>query len=184
MDAEVIRIEEEELQGQVMVEGHYMIDDDDLTNLHHEHVQATATFESEEIVNGNEEEEKKEYLEDTAPLLNPHMSNDKEVSTEAHSFITIPRETFHEPQASVFQCLQKSSSAKSLNDQCTQDQKSRSHRPTKILRSKQVGHLRRRHILLEGYQILKKKVWKGLVGHPRDRGRRCKFSFPFYFLYI
>jgi hypothetical protein len=80
-----------------MVEGHYMIDDDDSSNLHHEHVQATATFESEEIVDGNEEEEKEEHLEHTTPLPNPNMSNDKEVSTEAHSFITIPLETFHEP---------------------------------------------------------------------------------------
>jgi hypothetical protein len=27
------------------------------------------------------------------------------------------------------------------------------------------------HILPECYQILKKKGWKGLVGHPHDRGR-------------
>jgi hypothetical protein len=124
-----------------------------------------------------------EHLEHTEPLPNPHMTNEKEVNTEAHSFITIPLETFHEPQASVLQCLQKPSFAKSLKDRCIQDQKSRNHRPKMILRSKQVGHLRRRHSLPEGYQILKKKVWKGLVGHPRDRGRRCKFSFPFYFLY-
>jgi hypothetical protein len=162
--AEVTRIEEEELQGQVMAEGHYMIDEDDSNNLHHEHVQANTTFESEEIVDGNEEEEKEEHLEHTIPLPNPNMSNDKEVSTEAHSFITIPLET-----ASVLQCLQKPSSAKSLKDRCTQGQKSRTHRPMKILRSKQVGHLRRRHILPEGYQILKKKGWKGLVGHPRDQ---------------
>jgi hypothetical protein len=182
--AEVTRIEEEKLQGQVMAEGHYMIDEDDFSNLHHEHVQATATFEREEIVDGNEEEEKEEHLEHTTPLPNPNMSNDKEVSTEAHSFITIPLETFHEPQDSVLQRLQKPSSAKSLKDRCTQGQKFRNHRPTKILRSKQVGHQRRRHILPEGYQILKKKGWKGLVGHPRDPGRCCKFSFPFYFLYI
>jgi hypothetical protein len=89
--AEVTRIEEE---GQVMVEGHYVIDEDDSSNLHHEHVQAAATFESEEIVDGNEEEEKEEHLEHTTPLPNPNMSNDKEVSTKAHSFITIPLETF------------------------------------------------------------------------------------------
>jgi len=132
--AEVTRIEEEELQGQVMVEGHYMIDEDDFSNLHHEHVQDTATFESEEIVDDNEEEEKEEHLEHTTPLPNPNMSNDKEVSTEAHSFITIPLETFHEPQASVLQCLQKPSSAKSLKDRCRQEEKSRNHHPTKILR--------------------------------------------------
>jgi hypothetical protein len=182
--AEVIRIEEEELQGQVMVEGHYMIDDDDSNNLYHEHVQATATFGSEKIVDGNEEEEKKEHLEHTTPLPNPNMSNDKEVSTEAQSFITMPLETFHEPQASVLQCLQKPSSAKSPKGRCIQGQKFRNHRPMKIFRSKQVGHLKRRHILPEGYQMLKKKGSKELVGHPRDQGRHCKFSFPFYFLYI
>jgi hypothetical protein len=182
--AEVTRIKEEELQGQVMAEGHYMIDEDDFNNLHQEHVQATATFESEEIVDGNEEEEKEEHLEHTTPLPDPNMSTDKEMSTEAHSFITIPLETFHEPRVSVLQCLQMPSSTKSLKDRCTQEQKSRNHRLTKILRSTQVGHLRRRHIFSEGYQILKKKGWKGLVGHPRDRGRRCEFSFPFYFLYI
>jgi hypothetical protein len=114
-----------------MAEGHYMIDEDDSSNLHHEHVQAIATFESED---GNEEEEKVEHLEHTTPLPNPNMSNDKEVSTEAHSFITIPLETFHEPQASVLQCLQKPSSAKSLKDRCRQEEKSRNHHPTKILR--------------------------------------------------
>jgi hypothetical protein len=36
--AEVTRIEEEELQGQLMADGHYMIDEDDSSNLHHEHV--------------------------------------------------------------------------------------------------------------------------------------------------
>jgi hypothetical protein len=178
--AEFNRLEEEKFQRQLMAEGHYMIDEDDSSYLHHELVQATATFESKEIVDGNEEEEKHEHLEHTEPPSYPNLSTDKEVSTEAHSIITIPLETFHEPQASVLQCLQKPSSAKNLKDRCT---KSRNHRPTKILRSKQVGHLRRRHILPEGYQILKKKGWKGLVGHPCDRGRR-KFSFPFYFLYI
>jgi hypothetical protein len=53
--AEVTRIEEEELQGKLMANGHYMIDEDDFSNLHHVHVQATTTFGSEvvfeEIVN-------------------------------------------------------------------------------------------------------------------------------------
>jgi len=63
------------------------------------------------------------HLEHTAPPLNPNSSNDKEMSTEAHSFIIPP----------------------------------------------------------EGYQILKKKGWRGLVGHPHDRGRCCKFSFTFLY---
>lgn len=59
------------------------------------------------------------HLEHTVPPSNPNSSNDKDMSTEAHSFITIPLETFHDPQASVLQCLNKPSSAKSLKDRCT-----------------------------------------------------------------
>ena len=43
------RIEEEKLQNQEMVKGHYMIDEDGPNNSYHEHVQAT-TFGSEEVV--------------------------------------------------------------------------------------------------------------------------------------
>jgi hypothetical protein len=246
--AEVTGIEEEELQGQLIADEHYMIDEDDSSNLHHEHVQATTTLGSEvvfeEIVNepsmkgpfgescdqfefdldlvleqdealldstpeiqpengetteisfpntyssAAEEEEKGEHLEfvehpeHTAPPSNPNLFNDKEVSTETHSFITIPLETLHEPQALVLQCLKEPACAKTVKNSCTQGQKFRNRHPKKILRSKQVGYLRRRRILPEGYQILKKKWWKGLVGHPHDRGRRCKFSIPFYFLHI
>jgi hypothetical protein len=49
-----------------------------------------------------------EHLEHTVPPPNPNTSNDKEMSTQAHSFITIPLETFHEPQASILQCLKES----------------------------------------------------------------------------
>jgi hypothetical protein len=61
--------------------------------------------------------------------------------------------------------------AKILKDLCRQWHKSRNHRPKKIFSSKQVGYLRWGNILPECYQILKKKWWKGLVGHPHDRGR-------------
>jgi hypothetical protein len=50
-----------------------------------------------------EEEEKGEHLESiehlehTEPSPNPTTSNDKEMSTEAHSFIIIPFEIFNEP---------------------------------------------------------------------------------------
>jgi hypothetical protein len=146
-----------------MVERHNMIDEDDSSNPHHEHVQATTILGSEEVVeeivngpsledsleesfaylefdldldmiheqaealldstpeirpdNGEtaeisfpntsssaaEEEEKDEHLEsfehleqiESPPI--PNFPNGKEVSTEAHSFITIPLETLHEP---------------------------------------------------------------------------------------
>lgn len=116
--AEVTRVEEEELLSQLMAAGHYMIDEDDVSHSCHEHVPTITMFENEEIVD-SDEEENEEHLEPIAPPPNPNTSNDKEMSTEAHSFIIPPK----------------------------------------------------------GYQVLKKKGWKGLVGHPHDRGRRCKFSF-------
>jgi hypothetical protein len=48
--AELNIMKEEELQSQLMVERHYMIDDGDYNNPHHEHVQATTTRGSEEVV--------------------------------------------------------------------------------------------------------------------------------------
>jgi hypothetical protein len=110
-----------------------------------------------------------EHLEQAAPPSNPKSSNDKKMSIEAHSFITIPLETFHEPQASILQCLKEPSYAKTVKDLCTQPRKFRNHRPKKILRSKQVGYIRWQNIPPEGYQILKNKGSKGLVGHPHDR---------------
>jgi DNA repair protein RadC len=131
--AEVTRREEEEFQSLLMATGHYMIDEDDFSNFYHEHVPAITIFESEEIVDSNQEEEKEEHLEHTAPRSNPKSSNDKKMSTEAHSFITIPLETFHEPQASILQCLKEPSYAKTVKDLCTQPRKFRNHRPKKIL---------------------------------------------------
>jgi hypothetical protein len=43
-------MEEEEFQSQLMARGHYMIDEDESSNPHHEHVQATTTLESEDVV--------------------------------------------------------------------------------------------------------------------------------------
>jgi hypothetical protein len=54
------------------------------------------------VIENNKVEEKEEQIEPP-----PNFSNDKEVSTKAHSFITIPFETQHEPQASSFQCLEE-----------------------------------------------------------------------------
>jgi uncharacterized coiled-coil protein SlyX len=131
--AEVTKIEEEEFQSQLMAKGHYMIDEDDASHSCHEHVPTITMFENEEIVDSNEEKEKEEHLEHTAPPPNPNTSNDKEMSTEAHSFITIPLETFHELQASIPKCLKEPSYAKTVKDLCTQPRKSRHHRPKKIL---------------------------------------------------
>jgi hypothetical protein len=123
---------------------HYtsMIDEDDASNSDHKHVPATTILESEEIVDNDEQEEKEEYLQQIEPPSTPNLSNDKEMSTETHSFITIPFETLHEPQALVLQCLKEPSYDKFVKDLCTQGHKSMNHLPKKILRSKQVGYLR------------------------------------------
>jgi hypothetical protein len=50
-----------------------------------------------------------------------------------------------------------------------------------ILQSKQF-YIRWQNIIPEGYKVLKKKWWKGLVGHQYDRGKRCKvFSSSLFF---
>jgi hypothetical protein len=48
--AEFNRIGEEQFQSQEMAREQYMIDEDCPSDPHHEHVQATTTFESEEVV--------------------------------------------------------------------------------------------------------------------------------------
>jgi hypothetical protein len=97
--AEFNIIEEEEFQSQLMVRGHYMIDEDDASNYCHEHVPATTILESEEIVDNNEQVEHTELVE---PPANTSLSNDKEVSTESYSFIIVPFETHHKPKLQFF----------------------------------------------------------------------------------
>jgi hypothetical protein len=58
----------------------------------HEYAQTTTKLVSEEKA-VNEVEEKEKQFE---PPPIPNLSNDKEVSTEPHSFVTIPLETHHE----------------------------------------------------------------------------------------
>jgi hypothetical protein len=64
----------------------------------HEYAQTTTILVSEEKA-VNKVEEKEEQIE---LLLNPNLSNDKEVSTETYSFITISLETQYKPQALSF----------------------------------------------------------------------------------
>ena len=75
----------------------------------------------------NEEEENEEQVEPP-----PNFSNEKEVSTEAHSFITIPHKTQLEPQVSSFQCLEEPSYVEIFKDSRTQDHKSRNRVPKRI----------------------------------------------------
>jgi hypothetical protein len=181
-----------------------MIDEDDASNSYHKHVQATTTLGSEEIVDNKEEGEKEKQVEHPKQIeapANPNLSNDKEVSTEAPSFIIVPLETHNKPKASAPQCLKEPSYAKILEDLCMQTHKSRNHLPKKSRQSKQahksrnhlpkkshqskqVGYLRWQNILPRHYNVLNKKRWKGLVGHSNDRGKHNKFHFPFYFLHL
>ena len=62
----------------------------------HENAQTTTTLVSEEKAI-SKVEEKEEHLEQIKPLPIPIFSNDKVMSTKAHSFITIPLETYLKP---------------------------------------------------------------------------------------
>jgi hypothetical protein len=185
--AEFNKIEEEELQSQEMAIGQYMINEDCPSDPRHEHVQATTTFVSEERagVDGvdNHEEEKEEMEEQIEPLPILNWSYDKEVSTEAHSFVTIPLETYLKPQVSSFQCLEEPSYVEIFKESHTKDHKSRNHIPKWIPRNK-VNYIRWWNILPEGYHILKKKGWKGLIGHPYEWGRCGILPFLFFALHF
>jgi hypothetical protein len=140
----------------------------------HENAQTTTKLVSEEKAVSKVEEKDEQFEPSPIPIL----SNEKEVSTEAHPFVTNPLETYLEPQVSSSQCLEEASYVEILKESHTEDHKSRNCVPKWIPRNK-VDHSRWRNILPEGYQILKKKLWKGLVGHPYERGRCSMFSFLF-----
>ena len=92
--------------------------------------QAKALFDpTPKMQTKNGEEENEEQIE---PPQNSNLSNDKELSTEAHSLVTIPLETQHEPQVSPFQCLEEPSYVKIFKDSRTQDHNSRNHVPKRI----------------------------------------------------
>jgi hypothetical protein len=125
-----------------------------------EHAQVTTSLEGKEIVDNNEEQveqiERVEHHEKSEPPIDPNLPSDMEVSTEAPACITAPFETHQEPKASSLVRIQEPSYVKILKDLCTQARKSRNHFPKKIIPSKQF-YIRWRNILLEGYEVLKKK---------------------------
>jgi hypothetical protein len=189
---ELNRIEEEELQSQLMIEMHYMSDEDDSKNSYHENAQVTTILDGDEIVDNKEEHTKQveqiervEHYEKSQPPADSNLPSDMEVSTKTHACITVPLETHQEPKVPSLDCLQEPSHAKILKDLCKQARKSRNHFPKKILRirSKQFC-IRWRNIIPERYKVLKKKGWKGLVGHQYDRGSTVKFSPLVYFLHF
>jgi hypothetical protein len=105
---------------------HYMTKDNKSA---HENAQITTKLLSKEKA-VNKEEEKEVQVEQFEPPPNP--SNDKEVSIESHSFITIPLETYHAPQVSSFQCLEEPSYVEIFKDSHTQDHKYRNHFPKRF----------------------------------------------------
>jgi hypothetical protein len=101
-----------------MAQGHYMIDEDDASHSCHEHVPYNTILESKVIVDNNEKEEKEEQIEHKEKIEPPAdtiLSNDKEVSTEAHFFIIVRLETHYESKASNLQCLKEPSYVKILD---------------------------------------------------------------------
>jgi hypothetical protein len=84
---ELNRIEEEELQSQLMIERHYMGDEDDFENSYQKHAQVTTTLDEDVIVNNNEEQveniEQIEHHEKSQPPIDPNLPSNMEVSTEA-----------------------------------------------------------------------------------------------------
>ena len=154
-----------------------MSDEDDSKNAYHEHAQVTTTLDKDEVVDNEKEQvehnERIEHHEKREPPTDPNLPNDMEVSTEAPTCVIAPLETHQEPKASSLEYLQEPSYVKILMDLCMQVQKSRNQFPKKILRSKQF-YIRWRNILPKEYEFLKKKRWKGLVGHQYDRRKRYK----------
>jgi hypothetical protein len=90
--------------------------------------------------------------------LSPHQLQvcPMTVSIEAHSFITIPLKTFHEPQASFIQCLKEPSYAKTLKDLCKQASKSENLCPKKNPLSNKVGYLRWQNIFPRDIKFARK----------------------------
>jgi hypothetical protein len=77
---ELNRIEEEELQSQLMIERHYMSDEDDSKNSYHEHAQVTTTLDKDEVVDNEEEQvehnEQIEHHEKSEPPTDPNLPSD------------------------------------------------------------------------------------------------------------
>jgi hypothetical protein len=94
---ELNRIEEEELQSQLIIEKHYMSDEDKSEIFYHEHVQVTTTLDEDEVVDNEEEQvehnERIEHHEKSQPPTNLNLPSDMEASTEAPACITAPLET-------------------------------------------------------------------------------------------
>jgi hypothetical protein len=115
------------------------------------HEQAKALLDpAPEMRTGNGEEEKKEQFEPPQILNWP---NDKEMSTEAHSFVTIPLETYHSHQVPSFQCLEEPSYVEIFKESHTEDHKSMNRVPKWIPRNKD-SYIRWRNILPEGMDWL------------------------------
>jgi hypothetical protein len=95
---------EEELQSQLIIEKHYMSDEDKSEIFYHEHVQVTTTLEEDEVMDNEEGQvdhnERIEHHEKSQPPTNPNLPSDMEASTKAPACITAPLETHQEHKVS------------------------------------------------------------------------------------
>jgi hypothetical protein len=85
--AELNRMEEEEFQSQLMVERHYMIDENESSNPHHEHAHATTTLGSKEVV---EEIVNEPSLEESYAHLEFDLDLDM-IHKQAEALLSCPR---------------------------------------------------------------------------------------------
>ena len=70
---ELNRIEEEELQSQLMIERHCMSDEDDFENSYHEHSQVTTTLDEDEVEDNEEGQVEHNSKLSTMRKVNPQQ---------------------------------------------------------------------------------------------------------------
>jgi hypothetical protein len=130
------------------------------------------------IVDSYEEEGKEEQVEHIEPLNNPNMSNHKEMSTEAHSLINFPFDTHNEKlivtrEGIIDSCWEIDIVHGLENIFERHVRKNFCKSIPKRFQAKEWSLEDIWEVLKRGecYILLKKRWWKGLVGHPNDRGK-------------
>jgi hypothetical protein len=93
------RIEEDKFQSQEMAKGQYMIDKDCPSDPHHEHVQATTTFVSEEVV---EEIFCEPSFEDSLEECFDHFGDDLDLDKLLDHADTFSEPSFEDPSGERF----------------------------------------------------------------------------------
>jgi hypothetical protein len=140
------------------------------------------------IVDKYEEEGKEEQVEHTEPPNNPNVSNDKEVSTEAHSLINFPLEIHNEKlivtREGIIDSFWEIDIVHGWENIFERHARPKfcKYVPNRFqVKEWSLEDIREVLKLGEGYIRLKKIGWKGLVGHPSDRGKCGIFFLLFIF---